>query len=105
MAINSIGNLIYINQASSVASALQSSNTVNNAPVNQSLFQEQLQKVQEVRPTENTHNINDREGDGKNEFFKENSEQKHKHKEQNHREITEESMLMKPENYLLNIKG
>ncbi|MWV61252.1 hypothetical protein DCO58_10595 [Helicobacter saguini] len=128
MALNSIGNMTYINQASPATSSLQASNMHHQTPLNQAIFQEQMERVEEVRPTEETRKVDDREGNGKREFdeeeeqneeeldsngknFQENLEEnfesamkKAKVKEEE-REITEDSMLMKPESHLLDIKG
>lgn len=128
MALNSIGNMTYINQASSATASLQASNMHHATPINQSIFQDQMQRVEEVRPTEETQKIDDREGNGKREFeeqeekneeeldsegknFQENLEDNLEkefqaaNKKKEERIITEDSMLMKPEKHLLDIKG
>lgn len=132
MALNSIGNMTYINQASPATSSLQASHMHHQTPLNQAAFQEQMQRIEEVRPTEETHKVDDREGNGKREFNEqeaqdeeeldsngknfqenlqenldenlENAMQKVKMQEAE-KEITEDSMLMKPETHLLDIKG
>ena len=73
MAINSIGNLTYINQASSATAAIQAGNIAHPSAVNHSVFHEQMQKTEEVRPTEETRKADDREGNGKREFEEGNS--------------------------------
>ncbi|RDU62697.1 hypothetical protein CQA53_09125 [Helicobacter didelphidarum] len=128
MALNSIGNVTYINQASSATSALQANNMTHQTPLNHALFNEQMQKIEEVRPTEETHKLEDREGNGKREFedeneneeeledeegknFQENlTEEMQKNsiavkKKQEKKIITEDEMLMKPEKHILDIKG
>lgn len=132
MALNSIGNMTYINQASSATSSLQASNMHHATPINQAIFDDQMQKVQDVRPTEEAKAVDDREGNGKREFeeqeeseqeeldsngksFQENLQEnlngeyeaalKKAEIKEEIKEITEDSMLMKPEKHLLDIKG
>ena len=120
MAINSIGNLTYINQASSATSALQSSQIPQHTPINHALFSDAMQRMEEVRPTEETQKTLDREGNGKREFDEENSNdnkekssfqeeiEKGLHKKKRpdaDRVLSEHDMLMKPENHILDIKG
>lgn len=119
MALNIIGNMTYINQASSATSALHANNMPHQAPVNHALFNEQMQRVEEMRPAEELHKTNDREGDGKRDF--EEKEEKEKQtqdfqeqmesavampkKKKDERIITEDEMLMRPETHLLDVKG
>ncbi len=119
MALNSIGNLTYINQASSATSALQASNMPHQTPLNHALFNEQMQKVEEVRPTEESHKIEDREGNGKREFEEQNKDDNEENqdfqeqmeialspkKKKEEKVITEDEMLMRPETHILDIKG
>lgn len=119
MALNSIGNITYINQASSATSALQANNITHPIPVNHAIFNEQMQRVEEVRPTEETHKTEEREGNAKREFEEKDSNNeetqdfqtqmeksmKNAKKKQDDRIITEDEMLMQPENHILDIKG
>ena len=117
MAINSIGNLTYINQASSATSALQASQIPHTTPINHTLFSEAMQRAEEVRPTEESEKTQDREGNGKREFDEEkDSNESWNFKEQvekglgkkskkDERVVLEHEMLMKPENHILDIKG
>lgn len=120
MALNTIGNMTYINQASSATSALHANNMPHQTPINHALFHEQMQKVEEVRPSEELHKTSDREGNGKREF--EEHEEKQEEQKQDFQEqmenavatpkkkkderiITEDEMLMRPETHLLDIRG
>ncbi|STQ85655.1 hypothetical protein LS73_004305 [Helicobacter muridarum] len=124
MALNSIGNLTYINQASSATSAIQANNMPHPTTLNHSIFHEQMQKIEEVRPTEQSHKLEDKEGNGKREF--ENEKEKkgqgddsqsfekaislddRSHTSVGHieeRVVTEDTMLMKLDSHLLDIKG
>ncbi len=118
MALNSIGNLTYINQASSATSALQANNMPHQTPLNHALFNEQMQKVEEVRPTEELHKTEDREGNGKREFEEKDKNEEDTQdfqeqmdiallpkKKKNERVITEDEMLMRPETHILDVKG
>ncbi len=120
MALNTIGNMTYINQASSATSALHANNMPQQTPINHALFHEQMQKVEEVRPAEELHKTEDREGNGKREFEEQESKEEEQtqdfqeqieqavvkqKKKKDERIITEEEMLMRPETHLLDIKG
>lgn len=122
MALNSIGNLTYINQASSATSAIQANNKPHPTALNHSVFHEQMQKTEEVRPTEQSHKLEDREGNGKREFEKEKKRQgddSHGFEkamsldDRSHtsvvrieeRVVTEDTMLMKLDSHLLDVKG
>lgn len=106
MAVSPIGNLTYINQASSATSSIQASNMPHSLPVNTSAFQEQMQKVQEVRPTENAHKISDEKEDSKESKYEQNTTaKKPEQDEEAQEELTEETMLMTPERRILDIKG
>lgn len=125
MALNSIGNLTYINQASSATAAIQANNMPHPNAINHSIFHEQMQKVEEVRPTEQSHKTEDREGNGKREFEKEKEDKQEdsnefelalesslnpktrsvEDKEEAQRVVTEDTMLMKLDTHLLDIKG
>ncbi|RDU61526.1 hypothetical protein [Helicobacter sp. MIT 14-3879] len=132
MALNSIGNLTYINQASSATSAIQANSMPHQTPLNHNIFHEQMQKVEEVRPTEQTHKTEDREGNGKREFEEKEQENQTENEQEfeeammlaqdsksnthnstsqrkkitlKERVVTEDTMLMRPESYLLDVKG
>lgn len=119
MALNTIGNMTYINQASSATSALQANNMPHQAPINHALFHEQMQKVEEARPAEELHKTDDREGNGKREFDEQEKQNKRQQdfqeqmenavstakKKRDERIITEDEMLMRPEIHLLDVKG
>ncbi|RDU72889.1 hypothetical protein CQA66_03095 [Helicobacter aurati] len=126
MALNSIGNLTYINQASSATAAIQANNMPHPTAINHSIFHEQMQKIEEVRPTEQSHKIEDREGNGKREFEEkkedeqedpngfesalENTLHSKTHSTENkdiesERVVTEDTMLMKLDLHLLDVKG
>lgn len=122
MALNPIGNLTYINQASSATSAIQANNMPHPSTLNHNIFYEQMQRAEEVRPTEQSHKLEDREGNGKREFDKDKKEQGDDSDSfekamslddksysnalyVEDRVVTEDTMLMKLDYHLLDIKG
>ncbi|AQQ59836.1 MAG: hypothetical protein SPJ83_03945 [Helicobacter sp.] len=120
MALNTIGNMTYINQASSATSALHANNMPHQTPLNHAIFHEQMQKVEEVRPAEEMHKTDDREGSAKREFDEKEEKKEEESKDfqeqmenaaitpkkkKDERVITEDEMLMRPETHLLDVKG
>lgn len=103
MPVSPIGNLTYINQASAATSSIHAGNMSHPVPVNTSVFQEQMQKINETRPTENTHKVNEDRDGNTEEFAQNHNKRKKTYKEEE--EITEATMLMKPEIRILDIKG
>ncbi|PAF51210.1 hypothetical protein BKH43_03125 [Helicobacter sp. 13S00401-1] len=110
MAVSPLGNLTYINQASSVTANLQANNITHPIPVNQQLFADALNQVQEVRPAEESEALNPDRDSAKHEFDEEAKEQLGEepkpHKKYSYAKATrEEDMLLKPDRHLLDISG
>ncbi|PAF44624.1 hypothetical protein [Helicobacter sp. 11S02629-2] len=110
MALSPIANLTYINQASSVTANLQANNLTHPLPLNQQLFADALNQVQEVRPTEESDALNPDRDSAKHEFDEEAKEQlgeksKPKKRYSYAKATREEDMLLKPDRHLLDISG
>lgn len=100
MAIGGIGNLTYINQASSVTSGIQASNMPQAIPVNMSLFAQQLQKIEATRPAEHASKVSEDERQ-KDSPKRESTNSGRK----DDSPITESTMLLKPDERILDVKG
>ncbi len=86
MAISPLGNIVHVNQNMQVQSAIQG-NAQNRVDlqnfVNMQDFNEKLQEVEDVRPAEQIHKVDEEGGGGKN-------EQEMKKKEETEEEMKKE---------------